>query len=67
MSDVLNIDEACEYLKLARSTIYRFTRAGIIPHIRIGRSLRFKKEVLDEWLRRQAEEGIAKPTMKHTK
>jgi len=30
-TDVIGIEDACEYLKLARSTVYRLTRKGIIP------------------------------------
>ena len=67
MTDVLNIDEACEYLKLARSTIYRLSREGVIPHTRIGRSLRFKKEVLDDWMRKGSEVRVVEPTKKHNK
>jgi excisionase family DNA binding protein len=51
MSDILNVEEAGEYLKLGRSTVYRLSREGVIPHTRIGKSLRFKKDVLDAWLR----------------
>lgn len=66
MTDVLDINEACAYLKLARSTIYRLSREGVIPHTRIGRSLRFKKEVLDDWLRKGSEARVIDLSKKHS-
>ncbi len=66
-TDVFGIEEACEYLKLARSTVYRLTRKGIIPHNRIGKSLRFRKEVLAEWLQKDAKARTTAQTTKASK
>jgi len=66
-TDVFGIEEACEYLKLARSTVYRLSRKGIIPHNRIGKSLRFRKEVLAEWLHKDAEARTTVQTTKPSK
>ena len=43
--------ELANYLQLNELTIYRKVRLGLIPTIKMGRALRFKKEVIDKWLK----------------
>ena len=43
-------EEAAAYLRLSVSTILRLVRAGELPHFRIGRSLRFRREDLDGYI-----------------
>jgi len=50
-TDVMTVDELAEYLKLDRQTVYRKFRNGELPGVRIGRVIRFKREVIDGWLR----------------
>lgn len=42
--------ELAGYLQLNELTIYRKARLGLIPVIKMGRALRFKKEIIDKWL-----------------
>lgn len=51
MSDVFDIEEASEYLKMAKPTIYKYVRLGAIPAFKMGRVWRFHKEMLDTWIR----------------
>ena len=53
--EVLSIDEACAYLKLAKVTIYKYVRQGAIPAFKVGRMWRFHKESLDNWLKEKTE------------
>jgi excisionase family DNA binding protein len=50
-SDIMTAEELAEYLKLDPQTIYRKFRRGEIPGVRIGRAVRFKRDVIDGWLR----------------
>jgi excisionase family DNA binding protein len=50
-SDVMTVDELAEYLKLDRQTIYRKFRSGELPGAKVGRAIRFKRDVIDAWLR----------------
>jgi excisionase family DNA binding protein len=52
-SDVLNIDELAEYLKLAKPTIYKLAQNGKIPGKKAGRQWRFHKDAIDRWLSEQ--------------
>jgi excisionase family DNA binding protein len=40
------IEEASQYLRTSKRTLYKLTMNSKIPHYKIGRSLRFKKEEL---------------------
>jgi excisionase family DNA binding protein len=49
-NDILSIEQACQYLKLAKQTIYGFTSKNEIPFLKKGKKLYFKKSELDKWL-----------------
>jgi excisionase family DNA binding protein len=46
-----------EYLGVQLSTIYNWTHIKYIPHVKIGKLLRFRKDSIDEWLQRQERKG----------
>lgn len=48
--DVLDIDEAVVYTGFAKGHLFRLTSRRLIPHYKVGRCLRFDKEVLHQWL-----------------
>src|SRR5438067_13130387 len=52
--EVLTIEQVAEYLQLHPQVVYRHVRAGTLPASRIGRTIRFKKSVLDAFLERDA-------------
>lgn len=41
-SDVMTADEAADYLRVSRKTLYRLVSAGKIPGQKVGRSWRFR-------------------------
>ncbi len=49
----LNFDEACKYLDVSSSHLYKLTSTKQIPHFcPQGKKLYFKREELDTWLQR---------------
>ena len=50
MSKVMSTDELAAYLRMNPATIRRNVERGEIPAIRIGRSWRFPKAMIDQWL-----------------
>ena len=47
----LNFKEACLYMGLSKSQLYKLAKNGHIPHYRpSGKLLYFNKQELDEWL-----------------
>lgn len=47
---VLDAQRAARYLSLGLDTLYRLVRSGELPHTRIGKSIRFRPEDLDEYI-----------------
>lgn len=53
--EVMSIDELAEYLKISRSTLYKFVQEGGLPGQKVGRRWRFHKGAIDDWLRQHPE------------
>jgi excisionase family DNA binding protein len=50
---VLNFNEACKYLDVSPSHLYKLTSTRQVPHFcPQGKKLYFKREELDAWLQR---------------
>ena len=47
---LMDIDDTARYLKTGKHWIYDRTRQGLIPHIKLGKYLRFSKSAIDAWL-----------------
>jgi excisionase family DNA binding protein len=60
MTEILTVDDLAEMLKVSRSQIYELTkertRSGelrehpLLPVLRIGSSVRFRKSDVEEWI-----------------
>ena len=48
--DLYTMSEVCDKLRLSPSTVRRITRAGLIPHIRVAGSVRYKAADVDQIL-----------------
>ena len=51
--EILTVRETAAYLNLHPQTVYKMARAGHLPSVKIGRSVRFLRELLNEWLEAQ--------------
>ena len=58
LSSFLNVKEVSAYLALKTSTIYSMVEERKIPCYRIGRKIRFKKSVIDQWMEQQKQEVV---------
>jgi len=48
---VLSVDEACTYLGMAKSYLYKLTSSGVLPYSKPhGKKIFFDREKLDSWL-----------------
>src|SRR5258708_14372096 len=52
--EIMTIEQVADYLQLHPQVVYRHVRAGTLPASRIGRTIRFKRSVLDAFLERGA-------------
>ena len=54
----LKVQEASELLRTSKSTLYKMTMNNTIPHYKVGRGLRFKKEELIQFSRIIRQSGL---------
>ena len=47
---LLNAEEAAQLLHIPRSTLYELVRSRHLPHVRMGRTLRFARQDLAAWI-----------------
>ena len=50
MQEVMTAKQLAGYLQVNELTVYKRVRLGEIPAVKVGRALRFKKDVIDKWL-----------------
>ena len=54
----LTLEEAAQYLKMGKSTLYDLARKEKIPAHKMGREWRFDAEELDRWLKKVDEQNV---------
>jgi excisionase family DNA binding protein len=48
---LIDAAEVAELLNEPVTTVYRLAREGLIPHVRVGRLVRFSPVMLGDWIR----------------
>ena len=48
--DLLNVDQAAEFLSVSKDYVYRRTATNEIPNFRKGKRLYFSRKALTQWL-----------------
>lgn len=56
---LLTVEELAKYLKIKPDTIYKKVRRGELPAIKLGKLVRFPKELIDQWIVEQANRTVA--------
>jgi len=54
----MTIDEAARYLRIHKSTVYRLSKGGRLPASKVGNKWRFRKDVIDQWLSENENNGL---------
>jgi excisionase family DNA binding protein len=60
-NEYLKIDDISAYLNIKTKTLYALVESGDIPHYRIGRLIRFKREDVDLWMEEKKVMGSNPP------
>ena len=55
---IMTVHDVAEYLRLSEAKVYKMANDGHIPALRMGKTWRFKKELIDEWIRRETEQSL---------
>jgi excisionase family DNA binding protein len=57
--ELLDVKQLTEWLHVKESTIRKWVHYGYIPHVKLGRCVRFQESEIEEWIRDRAEKGRA--------
>lgn len=49
--EILTLPELALYVRVSKSSLYQYARAGKIPGRKIGRHWRFHKSAIDNWVK----------------
>ncbi len=52
-TDLLTANEVSEYLRIPKSTLYKLVQEGKIPGFKVGRHWRFRRAVVQAWIKEQ--------------
>jgi len=55
---ILTVHEVAEYLRMSEAKVYRLVKEGGLPVVRIGKTWRFRKDLLDNWLSQCTESSL---------
>lgn len=53
--EILTIEEAADFLRLSKRSVYRLLKEGKIPATKVMHKWRFEREQLREWIRGSAD------------
>jgi len=53
MKEIMSVEETAKFLKLPKTTIYKYVKNKTIPGFKIGKKWRFERNTLEEWLKVQ--------------
>ena len=57
MDDLLDINELAKKMHVKVSTVYGWVHEDYIPHIKLGRLVRFSEKKIEEWIRNKEHKG----------
>ncbi len=50
---IMNVHEVASYLRLSEAKVYRLAQEGRVPSFRLGKSWRFRRDVIEEWTKNE--------------
>lgn len=58
MTDFLTVDEIAERWRVSKMTVYRLVKSNDLPHILVGRSIRIRRDVVEQYENRPNGVGL---------
>jgi excisionase family DNA binding protein len=50
---IMNVHDVARYLRLSEAKVYRLANEGKVPSFRLGKSWRFRRDLIDEWTKKE--------------
>ena len=57
-SVIMTVKDVAEYLRMSEAKVYRLVKEGLLPVVRIGKAWRFRKDLLDDWLKESSQSEL---------
>lgn len=57
---IWTVHDVAEYLRMSEAKVYRLAKEQKLPVVRIGKTWRFRKQLLDQWLDERSESSLKK-------
>lgn len=57
MPEILTVQEVCDYLRIAKPTLYRYVRSGDLPGFKMGKIWKFHRHSIDNWVQTKTEKN----------
>ena len=64
MMKMMTVKELAKYINVKEKTIYNFAEKGLIPHYRLNRLIRFRKNEIDQWIDSKRVKSSKEPVSK---
>jgi excisionase family DNA binding protein len=61
VTNIMDVHDLAGYLLLSEAAVYKLARNGCLPALRVGKLWRFRKDLIDEWIRKETEAGNQSP------
>lgn len=58
IGSIMTVHDIAMYLRLSEAKVYKLAKDGQLPALRVGKSWRFRKDLIDEWMRKQMEQAM---------
>ena len=58
LKKLIDVKEAARIFGVSTDTIYKLTKTGVLPHVKIAGLLRFEEIALQRWLRDQNSQAV---------
>jgi excisionase family DNA binding protein len=55
---IWTVHDVAEYLRMSKAKVYRLVKEQRLPVVRIGKTWRFRKDLLDDWLSQGTESSF---------
>ena len=55
---IWTVHEVAQYLRISEAKVYRLVKEQRLPVVRLGKTWRFRKDLLDDWLSDCAESSL---------
>jgi excisionase family DNA binding protein len=62
---LLTAAEVAERLRVTTGWVYAATRANRVPHVRLGRYVRFRADAIERWVAELEQRGVAPTSLPH--